>query len=231
MTPFVPLAERIVDALLASDPSLASSAGDHRYDDRLPDLSTDAVAATATMLLDATNALAEVDADTLSTQERVDHAILSAIVDRRLFELTEVRAREWNPLVYNPGALLHSLIARPFAPAAQRLTSLAGRLGAVPDVLATARDTLRGVPTIHAETAAGQFAGTAALVRDRVSVLLAEEPGLRGTVEPLAAEAAHALDEFAGWLREGLDRDTDRRDRDWGAGCGRPSCGTPWTPS
>ncbi|MFV2019865.1 DUF885 domain-containing protein [Micromonospora sp. LOL_023] len=212
MVPFVPLAERVVDALLASDPSLASSAGDHRYDDRLPDLSTDAVAATATMLLDATNALAEVDADTLSAQERVDHAILSTIVDRRLFELTEVRAREWNPLVYNPGSLLHSLIARPFAPAAERLTGLAGRLGAVPDVLATARDTLRGVPAIHAETAAGQFAGTATLVRDQVPVLLAEEPGLRGMVEPLAAEAAHALDEFAGWLREGLDRGTDRRD-------------------
>ncbi|MDG4763823.1 DUF885 domain-containing protein [Solwaraspora sp. WMMD406] len=212
MAPFVPLAERIVDALLAGDPALASLAGDHRVDDRLPDLSADAVAGTATMLLDATNALAEVDADALGVQERVDHAILSALVDRQLFELTEVRAREWNPLVYNPGPLLHSLIARPFAPAAQRLTSLAGRLGAVPDVLATARATLRGVPAIHAETAAGQFAGAAALVRDRVPLLLAEEPGLRGRVDPLAAEATAALDEFASWLRESLDRDTDRRD-------------------
>ncbi|MFY1636032.1 DUF885 domain-containing protein [Solwaraspora sp. WMMB335] len=212
MAPFVPLAERIVDALLASDPALAASAGDHRFDDRLPDQSADAVAATATMLLDATNALAEVDTDALSTQERVDHAILSAIVDRRLFELTEIRSREWNPLIYNPGPLLHGLIARPFAPAEQRLISLAGRLGAVPDVLATARETLRGIPAIHAETAAGQFAGTAELVRSQVPALLAAEPGLRDKVEPLAAEAVHALDEFAGWLREVPGPDGDRRD-------------------
>ena len=44
MPEFVPLAERIVDALLESDPGLASYAGDHRFDDRLPDLSPGAVA-------------------------------------------------------------------------------------------------------------------------------------------------------------------------------------------
>ena len=37
-TEFVPLAERVIDELLAADPGLASSAGDHRHDHRLPDL-------------------------------------------------------------------------------------------------------------------------------------------------------------------------------------------------
>ena len=36
---FVPLAERIVDALLDFSPDIARFAGDHRYDDRLPDFS------------------------------------------------------------------------------------------------------------------------------------------------------------------------------------------------
>ena len=49
---FVAIAERIVDALLEADPSTASSAGDHRFDGRLPDLSADAVARDVAMLRD-----------------------------------------------------------------------------------------------------------------------------------------------------------------------------------
>src|SRR5437016_5025971 len=158
---FAPLAERIVDAVLEAYPSTATSAGDHRYDDRLPDYSPGAVAGDVAMLSDASGALSQVDEDELDPQERVDHAILQARVERELFEHTEIREHEWNPLEHNPGPLLYPLIARRFAPAAQRLESLAGRLAAIPDALATARELLTDPPRIHVETAVGQFAGTA----------------------------------------------------------------------
>ncbi|MEU4425256.1 DUF885 domain-containing protein [Actinoplanes sp. NPDC024001] len=214
MPEFVPLAERIVDALLESDPATASYAGDHRFDDRLPDLSASAVAARVAMLRDAGDALSGVDADGLAAEEQVDHAILAAQVERALFELTDVREHEWNPLEHNPGPLLHGLIARPFAPAEERLESLAGRLAAIPDALATARAVLRDVPRIHAETAVGQFAGTAALIRDEVPALLAQAPAMRETVEPASTAALAALGEFDGWLRgllEGGDPGRDPR--------------------
>ncbi|MCA2215667.1 DUF885 domain-containing protein [Jidongwangia harbinensis] len=205
MPDFVPLAERIVDALLESDPAMASAAGDHRFDDRLPDLSPGAVADQVTMLRDATDALAGIDPDAFDAQDQVDHAILSALVERRLFELTDVREHEWNPLAHNPGPLLHGLMARPFAPVDERLTALAGRLAAIPDALATARAVLRDLPRVHTETAIGQFAGTAALIRDEVPALLTQEPGPRPAVEPAAAAALDALTEFDGWLRERVD--------------------------
>ena len=208
MEAFAPLAERIVEALLESRPGLATSAGDHRYDDRLPDLSADAVAADQGMLKEAADALSELDPDALEVEDRVDHALLSALVDRELFEATEIRAHEWDPLRHNPGPLLHGLLARPFAPAEVRLASLAGRLAAVPDALATARATLRDMPRIHAETAVGQFTGTAALIRDEVPRLLAEAPGLYATVEPAATDAIAALEEFVAWLRIGLAADS-----------------------
>jgi hypothetical protein len=204
MPEFVPLAERIVDALLDSDPRLAATAGDHRFDDRLPDLSPGAVAERVTMLRDAADALSGVDPDTFDAQDQVDHAILSALVERGLFELTDVRGHEWDPLAHNPGPLLHGLVARSFAPVDERLTSLGGRLAAVPDALATARAVLRDMPQVHAETAVGQFAGAAALIRDELPALLAEEPGLRPAVEPVAAAALDALAEFDGWLRTRL---------------------------
>jgi uncharacterized protein (DUF885 family) len=204
MPPFVPLAESIVDALLDADPALANDAGDHRADDRLPDLSAEAVVRRGAMLLDATNALAEVDADGLDPAERVDHAILSALAERQLFELTDVRGQEWNPLAHNPGPLLHALLARPFAPADVRLQSLAGRLAAMPDALATARANLTGMPRIHVETAVGQFAGTSALIRDELPALLDEAPDLRDLVQPAARAAVAALGEFVDWLRARL---------------------------
>ena len=205
MPEFVPLAERIVDAFLHSDPGLASAVGDHRFDDRMPDLSPGAVAERVAMLRDAADALAGTDPDTFGPEDQVDHAILAAMVERDLFELTDVREHEWNPLHHNPGPLLHGLIAREFAPAEERLASLGGRLAAVPDALATARAVLRDIPRVHAETAVGQFAGTAALIRDQLPALLDTAPGMRAAVAPAAAAALESLAEFDRWLRAGLE--------------------------
>ncbi|WP_430788557.1 DUF885 domain-containing protein [Actinoplanes sp. G11-F43] len=212
MPEFVPLAERIVDALLESDPTTAMYAGDHRFDDRLPDHSTAAVTERIAMLRDAGDALSGVDADGLDAEDQVDHAILSARVERALFELTDVREHEWNPLAHHPGPLLHGLIARPFAPLDERLSSLAGRLEAVPDALATARAVLSDVPRVHTETAIGQFGGAAGLIRHELPALLAQEPGMRARIEPVAAAALTAFGEFDGWLRARLDGGDPGRD-------------------
>ncbi|WP_330439760.1 DUF885 domain-containing protein [Micromonospora sp. NBC_00821] len=207
MEAFGVLAERVVEALLESRPGVATAAGDHRFDDRLPDLSADGLTADRAMLSDAANALSELDPDSLDVDEQVDHALLSAFVDRELFELTEIRSHEWDPLRHNPGPLLHPLLARPYAPVDVRLTQLAGRLAAVPDALATARATLRDMPRVHAETAVGQFTGTAALIRDELPALLAQAPSHLDRVEPAATAAIAALDEFVAWLRAGLAAD------------------------
>src|SRR5688572_22873076 len=114
-------AERIVDAMLAESPGLAQMAGDHTYDDCLPDWSADSVAAHVAILREAADALAQVDTDDLPATDAVDCTALLARVERTIFELTEVREHEWNPLAHNPGMLLNQLIQRPFAPVDQRL--------------------------------------------------------------------------------------------------------------
>lgn len=216
---FPSLATRIVDEMLAADPGLARWAGDHRVDGDLPDWSEDAVAARIGMVRDASDALSSLDVDALEVPERVDHAQLTNLVEGTLYELTEVRAHEWDPLVHNPGDLLYALIARPFAPVDERLTSIAARLARVPEALATARDVLRDCPRVHLETAVGQFQGTAALVRDEVPRLLTQAPGLDGTVRPAVENAGRALDDFVDWLRakaaEGGGRDPRLGRRVW----------------
>jgi uncharacterized protein (DUF885 family) len=197
---FVPLAEHIVDAVLETSPELAAYAGDHRFDDRLPDYSPDAVAGDVAMLRDASAALSQVDIDALDPADQVDHAALLGRVERSMFELTEVREHEWNPLQHNPGSLLYGLIARPFAPAEERLAAIAARLSAIPDALSTARSVLTDCPRIHLETAVGQFSGTTTLIRDELPNLMAQAPGLSDTVEPLRQRAIVALGEFVSWL-------------------------------
>jgi uncharacterized protein (DUF885 family) len=209
---FLSSAERIVDAMLGESPALAQTAGDHTYDDCLPDWSPDSVAAHVSICRAAADALSQVDTDALPPADAVDCTVLLARVERTLFELTEVREHEWNPLYHNPGSLLHQLVERPFAPVAERLEVLAGRLRAVPDALATARDVLVDCPRIHLETAIDQFAGVAGLVRGEVTRMVGEAPQLRGTVVPAQEAAIAALGEFSGWLRRRLDAAGDFRD-------------------
>ncbi|MVU79879.1 DUF885 family protein [Nocardia sp. ET3-3] len=203
MSIFVPRAQRIVDALLTADPHLAAEVGDHRFDDRLPDWSRAAVRGRIAMLREASHALAEVDDEDLAPADRVDLALLHQRVDGTLFALADTREHEWNPLLHNPGPLLYHLLARPFAPAETRLEALRSRLEALPDALATARAVLGAAPRVHVETAIGQFAGVAALVREQVPALAAEVPGF--DIEPAAAEAISALTEFTAWLTDRLD--------------------------
>ena len=194
---FTERAQRVVDALLETEPETAAWAGDHRFDDRLPDYSPDALARRRSMLTEASHALVEVDADGLDAADAVDLEILTNQVASRMFELAETRDHEWNPLLYNPGPLLNTLLLRPTAPPAERLASLADRLAAVPDALATARANLTDVPEVYAATGAEQFRGTAALIRGQTPILAAEA-GAAVDTEPAAA----ACEGFADWLAE-----------------------------
>jgi uncharacterized protein (DUF885 family) len=204
---FVPIAESVIDSILTHNPTTAMMAGDHRVDGALPDFSRDGVTRRVEMLQDASDTLAQLDPDALNRAELVDHAILSAHVDRALFELTEVREHEWNPLSHNPGALLNALIDRPTGPIEERLARLGERLAAIPDAMATARATLYGCPQIHVETAVGQFAGAAALVGSEVPRMLDEVPSMRAEIEPAAAAAVAALTSMSGWLQAVVNRD------------------------
>ena len=184
------------------------------------------------MLSDAANALSELDPDSLDVEEQVDHALLTSFVDRELFELTEIRSHEWDPLRHNPGPLLHPLLARPYAPAEVRLTQLAGRLAAVPDALATARATLRDMPRIHAETAVGQFTGTAALIRDELPALLAQAPATStGSSRRPPPRSPRWTSSSPGCAPAWPPTPAPAVTRDWAGAAGRPGSGTPSTPS
>jgi uncharacterized protein (DUF885 family) len=199
------LAGTVLDELLERHPDFATTLGEHRFDDRLPDLSSAAAEEEARWAGDRLAALDALDETSMAIDERVDAAILRNRLQVNRFALSELRDHEWDPLLANPGTASYTLLVRDFAPAADRLRAAAGRLRAVPASLETARRTLHDMPRVHVETAIGQFIGTRTLLATELERVLGHEPLLRAEVEPARAAALESLDAHIAWLRGSLD--------------------------
>ncbi len=201
---FRALADRIVDDLLSWDPVAATWLGDHRFDGQLPDYSDAHLEVLRIANEDHLTALDAVDDVELGLEDAVDLEILRAALARAHFEITELRPTTWNPMVWNPGTALHLILARDYAPLAERLDALRSRLAAVPDFLATAQASLQDMPRIHVETAILQLRGARGLIAGQVAAVVDDAE----VVE--AAQAAVAS--FIAWLEARLDR-SDRDPR------------------
>ena len=194
----------MLDAVLETSPETATDLGDHRFDDRLSDLSPDGVAARVVMLSEARDALDDVDDSALGADDRVDLEILRTHVTRELWTAQEWRPHERDPLLHLPGDAFYSLLARDVGDPADRLRAVAARARLVPERLAAARETLQDMPRVHVETAIGQAHGVVAMLGGDVDALLERAPSLAGVVDPARTAAAAAVREHIAWLESRL---------------------------
>jgi uncharacterized protein (DUF885 family) len=197
---FARLAGEYLDDRAERHPELATSLGDHRFDDRLGDPSPAARADERRSLDGWAARLDTLDVGALSAEHRVDAAMMADSVARQVFELDELAEHTWNPLLANPGRAIYQLLARDFAPLPDRLASVAGRLTEVPAVLAEARRQLGAMPRVHLETAIGQFDGTIALVGKELDAALTAAPGSEPRLAEVRPAALEALAEHRAWL-------------------------------
>lgn len=195
----------IVDDLLRLRPEWACWLGDHRHDDRIDDRSAAGRAGERTVLADRRAEFAELDRDRLDPEDRVDAALIAGELDRRIFEIDELREVEWNPLVYNPGEALYPLVTRDVLALPDRVRAITARLELLPDLVLTARRQLDRPPRVHVETALARQPGTRSLLGDEISRLVAVDPGLRRIVEPAQRRALDALADHEVDLRRLLD--------------------------
>lgn len=201
---FVTLADAYVEDLLVRSPGFATYLGDHRYDDRLGDYSAAGWQASLEAEKRWLEQLRRIDPGGLETGDGIDYEILLNHIESSIFELEEIREQEWNPLVYNVGGSIYSLLARDFAPLEERLRSLQGRLEEIPAVLAAAKENLRNPPLVHTETAIVQNPGTIALIADELDVFLEQAPAVRDELQPAREAAIAALEEYGDWLEQEL---------------------------
>ena len=214
MPPFNDLSAAFFDEYFRLDPVSATGIGDHRFDDRWPDLTS---AGRAARIAFAERWIATLEGHApgdLTADERADREVLLRTLEAIRFQDTELLDERWDPLtwVYILGAGIFPLLSREFAPLADRLASVAGRLEGLPATVEAARDELVGagerpVSRFHTEIAIRQLAGIGELVDEALAAADAapDDTAVRA-IEPRLREAAAtaraALNAFESHLRE-----------------------------
>ena len=159
---FIKLADHYFDDFyFPNQPTSATSAGLHQYDNQLEDYSRKGEEDTVKALKQWEAKFAAIDAGTLSEQERGDLELVLANIRGRLLMLDQVRWWETNPDNYSSGITgsAFTLMSRKFASPDERLKALIEREKNMPQVLAEARKNLKNPPKIYTEIALEQLPG------------------------------------------------------------------------
>jgi len=202
---FAALAEKTLQQWMALSPVAATQIGEHRYDNRIDDVSAAGIKAGAEQtqaLLDALNAI---DAATLSRENQVDAAILRNQLEGDLFRVNTLADWQWDPQYYSglAGSAIYGLMAREFAPLPDRLRSATERMQQIPQIFAAARANLdpARVPKIHAETVAKQNRGLLSLVATFITPNLDQLAGAnRERLQAAITGLEAAVNEHQQWL-------------------------------
>jgi uncharacterized protein (DUF885 family) len=206
---FTALAKRYLDESAAQRPVAATALGDHRFDDRLDDVSAAAWQARITFDELFLAALDAIDLTQLSRANQVDARLLRHELEYDRWRIQELEEWRWNPLVYTglAGNALYDLVARDFAPLPRRFAHVRARLDELPRLLAQVREALvpARVPRVHAETAAKQNAGLVSMLDQQLvpaldSLPVEQQEQLRASI----AKARNALSQHQIWLEKRL---------------------------
>ncbi|HJZ73299.1 MAG TPA: DUF885 family protein [Vicinamibacterales bacterium] len=212
--------DRFFDSYYRLRPVNATFTGVHDYDDRLPDWSPDGLAAAIDEMRQLRAALQEdhpPSPDLRDTRAR-DAALAVSFLDVQLIELDSLHFQRGNPsLAIGEAAFgIVALITRPFAPAAQRVDAVVGRLEAMPAFLAGARRSIaNGIPDEWRLKALKECDGAQRVAGDGVRRWLALESCSDDRVRAAADRACAAIDDFKRWLAAG---DGDARHDRYAAG-------------
>jgi len=148
--PFPHFVDDLLGYLHEMHPTYATLDGVHTHDDLLEDLSRHAVDSEAHALAGYLRRLNEINQDALMSVERLEHRMLTANLQARMFDLEVVRTWERNPQFY--GDLLAASLAGQtlfcHAPAPERARRVLSKLRQTPRLIQAARDNVKEPPGI-----------------------------------------------------------------------------------
>ena len=213
MTDFQRRFSGFLDEYAAIDPIAATSIGDHRHDGTWPDVSE---AGVVDRLAFIDRWLVDFAALDVVGDDAIDRDLMIGELEAARFAERELQDDRWDPLtfVYVLGEGLFPLIAREFAPLADRLASVASRLEGMPAFLGAAAATIRPtddgrpVARLQTETAIAQLPGIRELIDDALAEADRATPtdplvaALRPRLDAAAVAAKAALASFTAHLRD-----------------------------
>ena len=189
-------------------PSQASLDGVHLHDDLLEDLSRPAIDAHIRALSGFGRRLHQIDAGTLPGVEAVDHPIVAANIEARMFELEATRTWERNPQIY-ADAIAVSLASQAlfaYAPEPERARRIVSKLRQVPRVVQSARDNIKEAPGIFVKVALETWRGTLKFIEKDLPRAFSSLDDLHilGDLADTSTEAATAIAGYIQYLEDDL---------------------------
>lgn len=202
------LAHSMIEQELKLYPSMATELGDHRYDNRLADLSRAGITRRILHANKFKRDFMALHPDQLSPANEADREWLIAQLDGQLLVNDQLRAYERSPGMYLPTAAIDSIIKRDFAPASVRMRSVIARETAALRNLPAARANL--VPARTAKIAVKivlmQMPATLGFFSKEVPAAFASVPD--GTdkeaLRKASAKLIAALKDYQKWLQDDL---------------------------
>ena len=206
---FDAVSRRYLEDMLALTPVKATELGEHRYDDKLDDVSVSGRAARVALARELLQSLGGIDRALLSRAHQVDAHILTRQLEYQIWRAEELAEWRWDPLLYVgiAGDSIYLPLAREFAPLPDRMRSVGARLAELPRFLSQVRESLEParVPKIHAETAVKQNSGVLALIDELVVPQLGALPEAdQAQLKSVIAKARAAVSQHQIWLEKRL---------------------------
>jgi len=190
-----------VDDLLGflheTHPTYATLDGVHAHDDLLEDLSRHAIDSEAHALAGYLRRLDEIQQDTLTPVERLEHRMLTANLQARMFDLEVVRPWERNPQFYSD-LIATSLAGQTLfshAPAPERARRVLSKLRQMPRLIQAARDNIKEPPGIFVKVGIETMRGALKFIDDELPRAFADldDMHLLGDLADAQTEASHAV--------------------------------------
>jgi uncharacterized protein (DUF885 family) len=202
------ISREFVESYFKTHPVYATWAGDHRYDDRIDDMSDIAVAAELKTLKDYRARLEGLDRAGLSLKDKIDAEMLGYEIERGISDIEDLRMYRLDPLVYTQllGSSINYLIARDYAPLDERLDMAAARLEQFPRAVDQAMRNLTEPTKARTDMAIAQNRGTIKLLEVDLRHVAAGAPSRTEKVARAIGPAGQALRVFQDYLERDLAR-------------------------
>jgi len=199
---FAALVDEYLDGWGAFYPSIAAGNGLHTHDDKLEDFSAANIARQVAWFRDMKGKLDRIPSSSLTNDERVDHRILSGIIDGWILDLDVAKNWQRNPMIYAAAIAdgVHNLMTMASAAPEVRMLRVRDKLRGVPALLDAARANLQNPPRVLAERGLGMFQGASAMLSHDLALAL-DAP--RGEAwDAMMAEASNAQQAIDAFIAE-----------------------------
>ena len=206
--PFPHFVDDYLGYLYEVHPGPASLDGVHLHDDLLEDLSRSAIDAHVRALAGFSRRLHQIDASHLPPAEAVEHSIVGANIEARMFDLESVRPWDRNPQVYADalGTSLATQALFAYAPEPERARRVVSKLRQVPRLVQAAQDNIKDSAGIFVKIGLETWRGTLTFIeRDLPRAFTSlDDLHILGDLADTSTEAANAIRGYIQYLEADL---------------------------